>query len=191
MHIIGNIKGLTAKNPAIGGGNTLAKSIYSAAQILKRPMPKPQTLAQKQGIRYEKNVIKALKAHGLIIEHNPWFEYETLDRVCSWCIPDALIHINEEIIVAEIKLTYTPEALEKLLNVYCPVIEKALKCKAAPLVIIKNALLINSGLTTCLDLYDALKSPLPIYQWIGRGPIAARGVQSGISGPQPHHTPRD
>jgi len=155
--------------PEIDVENTLAKNIYFAKRIDPRPMPKPQTLQQKLGIRYEKKVVRALGAtKGISLEHNPWYEYLTVEGSTGWCIPDALIQVNDLNIVLEIKLTYTPEALEKLRNLYCPVVSLALGEAALPLVIIRNAL---PGIKACLDLTEALYCPDPICQWLGRGPL--------------------
>ena len=134
--------------------------------------------------------------NGFNLDHNPCFQYQLAhDPLLRWCVPDALIHINapqnfQGIIVTEVKLTYTPEALQKLLNLYCPVVSIALGVPVRPLVIFKNALRPNVEFKPCLDLYEAVHSSIPIFQWLGRGPLTYKeDIPLATSNPL-HNIPR-
>jgi len=133
-----------------------------------RPIPKALTPAQKLGLQYERRVVKTMRAQGLDIEHNPWFRYRR-EGVTGYAVPDVLIHLPGLIVVAEIKLTYTPEALTKLQDLYCPIARSLFALDARPLVIVKN-------LTADVPSYwhninEALGASFPIYQWLGHSRI--------------------
>lgn len=125
------------------------------------------------GRRYERQVIAELDrwavVNGAKLEHNPWFEYNNGSgiRICS---PDGLLRLaSDKIIVAEIKLTYVPEAIIKLRELYCPVVATALKCEAVPLVIVKNLIPDAPPATDRLGM--ALSAKMPLLQWLGHGRI--------------------
>lgn len=145
---------------------TLRDSLI-AKRIPPRHLPQPTTLAQKQGLRYEKRVVKALVATGLDIEHGPWFEY--------WggvCCPDVVIYqlAQNRAIVVEVKLTYTPLAIKKLNTIYCPVVAQATGLKIYPLVISKNLLNTNDQFFVAGDINSALLFAPPILHYRS-GPI--------------------
>jgi len=137
---------------------TMIKHAQRCEKISFPRSTSPRTLA---GLRYERQVIKALKKQFPDLEHNPWFEYfgEGYDstKVCS---PDALLFYkdNNDVIVVEIKYTYTPQALEKLTALYCPVVALATGRSPSPLVIYKIA---------------TPMTPIgfPCFQWRGNGPL--------------------
>jgi len=154
------------------GGETLPIPSTVSKRIPPQVLPPPTTEIQKQGLRYEKKVVKALKTRGCELEHNPWFSYNT-----SCYCPDIIIYelpLNR-IIVVEVKLTYTPMALAKLRGLYCPMIKSATtieRYKVFPLVICKN---ITPNVLNDLffndSIHSAVESHSPIYVWPGNGPI--------------------
>ncbi len=158
-------------------GNTSLRNTKWARRIEKREMPKPKTEQQKAGLRYERNVVKALRNRGLDLEHNPWFEYwsrwskKSKLGAIGHCCPDIVVYelSQNRAIVIEVKLTYTPEALSKLRTLYCPVVECVTGLKSVPLVIFKNS--VNDKRVFIGDFYAAVNSAIPFYQWLGRGLI--------------------
>jgi Holliday junction resolvase len=153
-------------NPSGNPSSNLNSSFLLATRIPPRSLPLPQTLQQKQGLRYERKVVKALRARGFDVEHNPWFDY-----IGGVCCPDIVIYelCKNRAIVVEVKLTYTPEAIVKSKSIYCRVVSEVTGLRSYPLVICKH--LTNSTATCVGDFYKVLESPNPIYQWLGKGPI--------------------
>lgn len=125
------------------------------------------------GLKYERAAIKMLRSvlpSSMRLENNPWFYYKT-EATSGACSPDVLIFDTEFdfIIVAEIKNTYTPAALPKLLDLYCPVVHKIFRLPTKPLVLVKN--LVPGSPLPKLSLSSALMSKVPLLQWIGTGNI--------------------
>lgn len=147
--------------------NDTETNVLLAKRISPRSLPEPQTLQQKQGLRYERKVVKALQALGLDVEHNPWFEY--------WggvCCPDIVVYqlaLNRAIVV-EVKLTYTPVALVKLQTIYSTVVALVTGLKIYSLIITKNLVSFND-LYFSGDIESAIKLNPPVLQWLGRAPI--------------------
>lgn len=108
-------------------------------------------------------MLKSIVPQTMQVEPDAWFIYND-GLVCS---PDILIHDNEFgfIIVVEVKYTYTPAAIEKLIGLYCPVVSRALRVPTKPLVLVKN--LIPDCPPARLSISSALLSPVPLVQWIG------------------------
>lgn len=108
------------------------------------------------------------------LENNLWFYYkaQTSDgAISSACSTDALIFDFEfdYVIVVEIKNTWTPLAMEKLVELYCPVILRVFGKPVKPLVLVRN--LIPGAPLPKLSLSAALISAVPLLQWSGTGNI--------------------
>lgn len=122
------------------------------------------------GLKFQRAAIKAIKDavnKEFIVEADPWFIYNE-GFVCS---PDCLI-IDKEcgfIVVVEIKYTYTPAAIEKLHELYCPVVSKALALPTKPLVLVKN--LVPDCPIPAFSISSALLRPIPLIQYLGTGKI--------------------
>jgi hypothetical protein len=112
-----------------------------AQRCLPQRLPIPSSESAKQGLRYERAVVKKLRERFSFLEHNPWFTYTDELGFVNFCSPDILIHEpgSPTAYIAEVKLTYTPEASKKLTEVYCPVVKLATGWDTAPLVIYRNA----------------------------------------------------
>lgn len=151
--------------------------IIFAERIPPLPLPRPRTLWGLAGLRYERRLNLKLK-HTLepthTLEHNPFFRFLDDRDIDHVCVPDFLILCPDLSLVIEAKLTYTPEALRKLREVYVPVLSLALnlepKLKPKPLIITKN---IVPGLKPLFTLKEALLAPIPLIQWRGVGPVWA------------------
>jgi hypothetical protein len=152
--------------------------ILRASQIRAPKFPRQKlTTAQRAGLVYQRKVTSAL--HTLAPKHidikpTPWFSYcDATHGENNWaiCSPDILLIDQqfEYIIVIEIKLTFTPLAFQKLHDLYCPVVAKALIWPTRPLVICKNLGL--SDPLPKLTLLSALGSKEPLITWLGQGPI--------------------
>jgi hypothetical protein len=126
-----------------------------------QPLPKPTSESAKQGLRYERALVKALQKQGHQLEHNPWFVYNDHGMI-QHCCPDILVyqHDSPEVFVVEVKLTYTPEAARKLIDTYCPIVAAATGWRVVPVIVYRNA------------TPQALSCPYVSLQWRGgRNPL--------------------
>jgi hypothetical protein len=83
--------------------------------------------AQKQGIRYEREVQAYLSdLYGLDYLPSPWIRFESEGRGLRFCQPDGLLFQPEKgrITIVEIKYQHTPLAWWQLLQLYAPVVAK-------------------------------------------------------------------
>jgi|SRR5215467_12098502 len=125
------------------------------------------------GLRYERRLLKEItslfKYRDFEIEHNPWFFYTLDDNSTGACSPDILLHDNELGLtwVIEVKYTWIPDAIQKLRDLYCPVVELALSRITEPLVVVKR--LTPDSPTPKLGLL--LPSDVKLFQWSETGPI--------------------
>lgn len=119
--------------------------ILSAERIANRAMPRPVSPVARLGLSYERRVFaelkKTLNPQNFIVERNPWFRYTDETGTERLCCPDILITDLDEVyrIVAEIKLSWVPNVLDKLRDLYCPVVQKAALLPTKPLVIARNS----------------------------------------------------
>ena len=149
--------------------------ILSASRITALHLPRPATEVARAGIRFENKVLSALQLNmdkNIYLERNPWFGYVTSDGEGKICCPDILIwHPRTDgwITVVEVKQTWVPAAFPKLQEIYCPVVEKALKIRTCPLIIVRH--LTPDSPKPSSSIIAALKTPTPLIQWLGRGPI--------------------
>jgi len=117
-----------------------------AAQTSPRVLPKPNIPHLRKGVLYEIRFCETLSQTlptSFEIKFNQWFEYKrSYAREVSVCCPDILIFDRDQnkCIVVEVKLTYTPQAREKLDMLYCPVVRMALGLPTLGLVVVKNLL---------------------------------------------------
>lgn len=76
------------------------------------------------GKAYENKVAKYLDAMWKDVLHEPWFEYRDVAGV-GVCCPDILIVPDDrhQLLLAEVKLTATPQAELELCTLYQPVVE--------------------------------------------------------------------
>lgn len=150
--------------------------ILTAKQIPPIRFPKrPQSRAQKFGLSYQRKFTAALRSStpkGIEILPTPWFSYADQTTAGLICSPDVILVDREEGfgVVIEIKTTYTPLALQKLRDLYCPVVTKALRLPTRPVVVVKN--LLPGCPPPKLTLISAIATQGdPLFQWIGQGPI--------------------
>jgi hypothetical protein len=143
--------------------------ITHAWELSSGPNGVPNTPLKRQGIKYELQVGNSLcetfPSYSLI--HNPWFGYQTSEtgtRILI-CSPDYVLippaEANTFPLVIEVKLTFTPLAIPKLISLYVPVISLAWNKKLSPyprlnyLLICKN-ILHGTPASTCIS--EALTS---------------------------------
>jgi Holliday junction resolvase len=131
-------------------------------------VPRPISTAAKNGLRYERNVFKALKKLPNTIFYNPQY-YFSDDNGPGYCIPDILLVDGDTCIVIECKLTYTEEAIEKLRYLYCPVVSLAMQVETRALVIVKH--LTRRAPEPAWNIKEALQRGVPLLHWLGKGPI--------------------
>ena len=124
--------------------------ITHAWEIKGNLKPSGNTPLKRQGLKYENQVGLALREafNTFTLIHNPWFAYQMKETGAKeyHCSPDyILISPSAEIpsLAIEVKLTYVPEALPKLISLYIPCISLSWNIKypginLIPLVIFKN-----------------------------------------------------
>lgn len=149
--------------------------ISNSVLIPARELPPTVVRTQaRKGVNYEKNFFKALESvlpPSMLFLHQPWFRYRTSgDRHC-FCSPDGIVRdtTNEFALVFEVKLTWIPEAAEKLETLYCPVVSRALGIPARGIVVARN--LIPDSPRPQPSLGFAMMTHNALYHWIGSGPI--------------------
>ena len=156
-----------------------ARGLVSAVRCAPKHAVKASNPQAADGIAYERKVVAALATAfspwGFDLSHNPWFEFSG-DFGQGVCCPDILLAPQTgtfagQIFCIEVKLTYVPSAIEKLLDLYCPVISKALSEPVQPIVICKR---LNSEAPPAVDTFSgaALVSyGVPLFHWLGTRPI--------------------
>jgi hypothetical protein len=105
-------------------------------------VPVPSSPAAKLGLTYERKIGRELVMHVnrgnfVKLEHNPWFTFYDSFGIGN-CCPDFLLWGTSGIVVIEVKLTWVAEALDKLHELYCPVVSVALGIATRPLVICRS-----------------------------------------------------
>lgn len=152
--------------------------ILKAARITPPKFPRQtRTPAQRAGLAYQRKFTTEFRKStpkSIEIQSVPWFSYLDVQAANGqhWliCSPDllAIDTENKFVIVIEVKTTYTPLAFQKLRDVYCPVVSRALELPCKPLVVCKN--LIASCPRPAPTISFALLSREPLFHWIGQGP---------------------
>lgn len=122
--------------------------ILSAVRATPLSLPKPRSLAARDGLRYERKIAKQLgryllDGHFAALEHNPWFSYRRDMAAAAYCVPDFIfLHTSPGgrpfLCVAEVKLTWIPDAAPKLREIYCPVATLVFRRPAFGFVICRN-----------------------------------------------------
>jgi len=101
------------------------------------PLSKPKGV-RALGLRFERRLHKALP--GSI--HGQWWEFEDTQGygVCQTDLiyPFHLVPGPATVAVIEVKYTLVPGAHSKLSSLYMPIVSKALGCRVAGIVIVKN-----------------------------------------------------
>ena len=106
------------------------------------------------------------------LEHNPWFEYRAASGDKWKClVPDMILFTSGFAFVIEAKLTYVPEAREKLRNEYVPIVRAGLASvpwiAVVPLVVVRN-LTPDAGLRAeTLSAAAHAKTDIPVLAWRG------------------------
>ena len=140
----------------------------AAAPLFKN---KGNSLATKNGLRYENRVHRQLQHHvGLRhfhrVEHNPWFLFSDVYGASS-CCPDFLLWLDDHVIITEVKLTWVGEAAQKLIELYRPVVKEALGVDVSPLIIVKNLTPFSPPASP--SLREALMSPHKLLHYFDAG----------------------
>jgi hypothetical protein len=149
--------------------------ILRAEQIEPQHLPcGKHTSAQLRGLRYQRALGRALartlKRIDATLIPEPWYRYVSHDA-CNICAPDFLVEKGDSAIVIEVKLTFVFSAIEKLTELYVPVVRKAnprLK-RIVPLIVTKT--LTPSAPPTIPRISKALDNVsgmVPVLQWRDR-----------------------
>jgi hypothetical protein len=129
------------------------------------------------GLRYERKLVRTLRStSGLVVEHNPWFEFIDAN---GWgcCSLDVLVSgprlgPKAPVLILECKLTWKPEAEEKLRGLYEPIVTLALDLPVRSI----RSLTVAKHLTpeappAAQSITEALESGLRVLHWIGTWPL--------------------
>ena len=146
----------------------LTRAERTPARFVK---PKGSTPAAKLGLRYERNVGKQLEWHEkrgnfIRLEKNPWFTFHD-EAGSAFCSPDFLLHLDHGIVVVEVKLKWVEQAIAKLQQLYCPVVEVALGKPARPLVICRYSA--TGAPQSAVTLREAILNPNKPLLWPDNG----------------------
>lgn len=156
-----------------------AEGLIAAARCLPRHQPRGSNVASAAGLAYERKVVAALARTfadvGFDLSHNPWFEFEGKFGT-GVCCPDILVAPQTGPFAGrnfciEVKLTYVDSAIEKLRDVYCPVVAMAIGEPVMPVVICKN---MTAGAPKAYHTFrDAVEtlSNFPLIHWLGVRPL--------------------
>lgn len=149
--------------------------ILSAKQIDPKTLPRPQTTVAKNGLGFQRKFTRQFAQsapEGFVAVPEPWFEYvDNRSPQPLICCPD-LIARDLDFgfwLVIEVKQTWTPLALQKLRDVYCPVVAKAFGKPAKPLVVCRR--LTTDSPRPQPTVTFALVADNPLIHWTGQGPI--------------------
>jgi len=150
--------------------------IEFATPIPSQKLPRPTSTLAKLGLAFERKFIRALREstpRGIFVENNPWYSYVE-DEVTRTCSPDFLIidEIDGYGIVGEIKLNRTPLALQKLNDLYVPLLNSCSRKSGIsfkPVVIVKN--LTTDSPRPQPRLTWAFNAIEPLFHWPGLGTV--------------------
>ena len=150
------------------------KSLKTAYALAGRPacIPKSRPRGAKAlGLQYERALAKRLP----FAQHGPWFEYwDAAGR--GLCQPDFLMETPlGQIVILEVKYTWTPEAILQIERLYKPVVELALGKPCVGVTVCKRLLPAMAGMTITGDIWEAIavarKGQRPVFQWLGKSPV--------------------
>ena len=119
--------------------------------------------AKAAGLRYEREVAMALPS----ALHGQWFTYLDANGQ-AYCQPDLIFVTRQEILVLEVKLKWTPKALDQLTYLYLPILSHVYARPVRAAVITK--ILTPSSPPPCHTIAEALLSPshiIPLIHWLG------------------------
>jgi hypothetical protein len=129
--------------------------------------PKPLSKWARDGLAYERKLARAL-GRGHSILHNPQFFYQTKAGT-GYCIPDIILTLTPECtVVIEVKLSYKERAIEKLRDLYCPVVCHALALPTPPFPLVVAKFLTPDAPVPALSLEHALCTNAFLIHWPGR-----------------------
>lgn len=154
-------------------------NLRSAQSLPSKPkfIPKGRATGTKAlGLGYERKVFKAVQKGFPEAKHGQWFLYfSEREEGPAWCQTDILLPYNKAVYILECKLSDRAEAKEKLFDLYIPVVEKAMGCKAYGIVVTKflkptsDVDLVTSSLRRAIDM--AFGGNIPTLHWLGLAPI--------------------
>lgn len=127
--------------------------------------------AKAAGLRYEARVAAAIP----IAQHGQWFEFEDRNGM-GWCQPDIIAKVLErQIIVLEVKYTWTMEGHRQLESLYLPVLEAAFGCRVWGMLIARRLLPVMAGIQVVAELGNGLEQIADGHRaclhWLGEGQI--------------------
>lgn len=152
--------------------------ILHAQQIPPRTLPRGRhTNVQLKGLRYQRTLGKALEKYltDAVVIPEPWYEYTRRNpdgtQESNICAPDFLLQKNNIIIVIEVKLTFVYSAIEKLNNLYVPIVAHANRNtkQIFPLIITRTITPSTPPtINRISQTLDANLTTVPILQWLGK-----------------------
>ena len=123
--------------------------------------------AKAAGLRYEREVAGALP----MALHGQWFTYLDANGQ-AYCQPDIILLTEKEILVLEVKLKWTPQALDQLKYLYLPILSHVYARPIRCAVVTK--ILTPFSPPPFQSIAAALTSPshtIPLIHWLGTTPL--------------------
>ena len=153
--------------------------ILQAHPIPPRHLPRGgHTTAQLKGLRYQRALTKAFKrslSEDVTIIPEPWYQYTRKTSrghiECNICAPDFVLTKDLTAIVIEVKLTFVYGAIEKLLDLYVPVITAAYPNLQRIMPLVVTHTITPSAPPTITRISQALdtkRQTVPVLQWLDR-----------------------
>ena len=144
-----------------------------------KQIPKPSFATNKAsnvvsalGLRYEKKLrLELEKLEEFDVYHNPWFKYNETE-ICS---PDFILWPKDEalpLIIIECKLKFVKDGLDKLNNLYIPVVKSAFKTEIEPVGILITKCLTPEVKSIIHSLRDAAPDKENVILWLLNGRIS-------------------
>ena len=118
-----------------------APKLISAPKRVKEPAwasRKGKRGALRRGLAYEGKVGKELERRPGSLLAGPWFSYRNAKGETCYCQPDFVFDAGGVLWVVEVKLSWVPEAAQKLKGLYGPIVAQLTGRTPQLLVIVKN-----------------------------------------------------
>lgn len=158
---------------------SLAGRVGAACMASRPPLfahtDRGTTDAQKKGLAYERKVHQQLtERFPVTYKASPWIRYRCHEGGWKYCQPDGLLHLDDRLVIVEVKLSHCVDAWEQLRKIYEPVISKIYEKPIALLEVAKwydPLVLVPEPPQMCYWAEKAEVDKYNVLVWNGRGGI--------------------
>lgn len=142
-----------------------------------------------QGLRFQQAAANAIRqpfqhgqangtssgqAHPVPVFPDKWFKYHDANGI-GYCSPDILLLDGHQICIIECKLTWTPEAIGQITELYAPVVNMVYERTTTGIILARHLTpatpLDTLSTTLAQALAFARQGLIPTLHWLGHGPI--------------------